>query len=428
VGVIKRKIAVLTIAIYVGVFAWVFSKNLTADTDYPYHMHSVWAVNQGYLARDPFINGGSTPTLMYGGPPLLLGGAIYPVFGVYTVAVLMLLAFPLLWYFSRRLFCGLAKKRVAELATLFALINPLTLQFFITAKLPFIWAVAFGLASLGFYLEGKTTYAALTGMLAVITHPLSVFLLATILLIKFDVKMWLKPYLPTCLVVGALGLLLFGVPGAGGGGQIFVLQTAFLAAILITLFAFRKESRVPCSLSLLAFACSVTGVLGVGISTVYFDRIAWFILILAAPFFIKLTLPRLKLICVSAGVIGALLLVPAVWARPTFAFTDNPVVYENLAADNQTLSNLRSGYVRYSGDGSALYILPISGIKFSNSGQEMLEFSLDNGAQGYYTELLEENVSFVLVYRTSPEENYLVELHFPLAYSKDNLRIYEIPH
>jgi hypothetical protein len=393
-------------------------------------MHSVWAVNQGYLAKDPFINGGSTPTLVYGGAPLLLGGAIYPIFGIYTVAVLMLLAFPLLWHSSSMLFHRLAKKRVAELATIVALINPLTLQLFITAKLPFIWAAAFGLASLGFYIEGKRAYAALTGILAVITHPLSIFLLAAILLIKFDIKMWLKPYLPTCLIVGVLALVLFGVPttGGGGDGQIFVLQTAFLAAILTTLLVFRKESRVPSALSLLLLACSVTGILGVGIPSVYFDRIAWFILILAAPFFIRLTLPRLKLISVSAAVIGALLLVPAVWARPTFAFSDNPVVYENLAADNETLGNLRSGYVRYSGDGSALYILPIAGVKFSNSGQEMLEFSLDNSAQDYYTELLEENASFVLVYRTSPEENYLVELHFPLAYSKDNLRIYEIPH
>jgi len=38
-----------------------------------------------------------------------------------------------------------------------------------------------------------------------------------------------------------------------------------------------------------------------------------------------------------------------------------------------------------------------------------------------------DNVSFVLVYRESPEENYILRLGFPLFYSQENLRIYKVP-
>ncbi|MDI6814416.1 MAG: hypothetical protein QMD10_12925, partial [Desulfitobacteriaceae bacterium] len=294
-------------------------------------------------------------------------------------------------------------------------------------KLPFIWAAAFGFASLSFYLERKATLATLAGILAVVTHPLGFFLLAAILLFESNLKRWLRPYLPVCALVALQGFLVFGI-GVGGSGHIFVLETIFLAAMLITLFAFRRESRWPCALSLLVLTGAVGLILaGVGIPTVYFDRIAWFILILSGPFFIRLALPRLKPIVITATALALILLIPIVWARPILASFDNPRAYENLAADDQTIGVLKNGYVRYSGDGSALYILPISGVKFSNAGQERHEFFMDDNAHAYYERLLDENASFVLIYRTSPEENYLVELNFPLMYLKDNLKIYEVP-
>lgn len=426
---IERKLAVLAIAIYAAVFVWIFAQNLTADTDYPYHLHNIWAINQGHFVTNPFLNGGSATPLAYGGPPLLLGAAIYPIFGVYSVAVLMLIGLPLLWHFSRRLFNKFTTKRVAIFATFVALLNPLTIQFFLTIKLPFIWGVAFGLASLSFYLERKATYAALAGMLAVVTHPLGFFLLAAILLFEFDIKRWLVPYLPVCALVALQALTLFRIGGGGGGcSQIFVLPIALLAIALVILFAFRKESRGPCALWLVALGSAVAmGLVGVGVPTIYFDRIAWFVLILSAPFFIKLALPRLKPIAVSAAALTLALSIPIVCMSLTAASFDNPGVYDNLVTDTQALGKLKNGYVRYSGDGSALYILPISGVKFSNSGQESFTFFMDNDAQAFYYRLLEENASFVLLYRNSPEEDYLVELNFPLMYSQENLRIYEVP-
>jgi len=88
-----RGIYVAVVVVYVAVFGWIFTKNLTSDTDYPYHLHAVWAVNQGYLVRDPFLNRGNSYTLAYGAPAYLLGGLLYPLFGIYTVALLLLLGF-----------------------------------------------------------------------------------------------------------------------------------------------------------------------------------------------------------------------------------------------------------------------------------------------------------------------------------------------
>jgi hypothetical protein len=423
-----KMVTVLPIVVYGVVFSWLFVKNLTVDTDYPYHLHSVWALNQGHYLTNPFINGGSTPTLAYGAPPALLGSLIFPAFGIYTVAVLMVLAFPLYWYSSRRLFRRLVKKRtVLKLAVLVALLNPMTIYLFMTAKLPFIWGTVFGLISLEFYLKHKTTPALLIGMLAVITHPLTIFLLAAILLVRFDLRSWLRQYFPVCAATAVLAFFLFGVPSLGGGAvNIPVLQTASLAGVLVAVSIFEKELRIPCAFSLLVLG--VTIALGL-IPTDYFDRIVWFILLALTPSLTKLALPlfRLKSAVIPASVLGVVLVISALCMRTTYAFFDNPAVYENLIADNQTVEILEKGYVRYSGDGSALYFLPTAGVRFSNSGIEVHEFSLPDNAESYLEQLMYENASFVLVYRLSPEENFLLGLDFPLVYDVDNLRIYRVP-
>jgi hypothetical protein len=427
-----KKLVLLFIAIYAVLFSWAFTQNLTLNTDYPFHLHNIWALTRGHFGLNPFIGGGSRLTLTYGGPPLLLGALLYPILGVYTVAVLMLLALPLLWHFSLRVFHKLTTRRIAKYAVLVALLNPLTLNFFLAAKMPFLWGTVFGMASLGFYLERKPALAALTGVLAIITHPLSVFLLAAILLLKFNPVDWLKVYLPVCVVVALQALFLFGIPGIGGGGEtLHIPKTVFLTGTLVALIVIRRNSRVPCALSLLVLASAVVAALfGATIPSVYFERIAWFVLLVSAPFLVKLALPRLRLLTTVLPPFAAFLIL-LFWMRPliapSFAFVDNPAVYENLIADNQTVQELQNGYVRYSGDGSALYILPRAGIRFSNTGVEIPDFHPYENVDEYYESLLRENASFVLIYMGSPEEEYLIELDFPLVYSRENLRIYEVP-
>ncbi|TDA29642.1 MAG: hypothetical protein DSO04_07285 [Hadesarchaea archaeon] len=104
-----------------------------------------------------------------------------------------------------------------------------------------------------------------------------------------------------------------------------------------------------------------------------------------------------------------------------------PEVYENLIAKNVVMAELREGYVRYSGDGSALYFLPLAGVRLSNSGALPFEMRLENDPLLFCKRMAEENASFVLVYSESPEENYLLQLNFPLFYSQEKLRIYKVP-
>jgi hypothetical protein len=114
-------------------------------------------------------------------------------------------------------------------------------------------------------------------------------------------------------------------------------------------------------------------------------------------------------------------------ATAVMAFPDNPQIYDNLIRENLTVAKLKEGYVWYSGDGSALYFLPLVGVRFSNSGFLPFEIRLENDPLLFCRRLAHDNVSFVLVYRESPEENYILRLGFPLFYSQENLRIYKVP-
>ncbi|GEM_PF-3185860 len=415
-----RKVYILAAAVvYAAIFGWIFIKNLASDTDYPYHLHAVWAVNQGHLLRDPFLNRGNSFTLAYGAPAYLLGGVLYPLSGVYTVALLLLLILPLLWLGLRHLF-GPGKD--ADLIALACLLNPLTVYFFLTSKLPFLWGASFAAFSLSMYKRGKGFQAALLGLLAVITHPLSLVFLAAVLLVKFELRKWLVFYSPVCLVALLQLLLLFGAGGGGGPSRISPHNLLLLAGSLSLLFALRPQSRFP-----LLLGISLTGLaLALGFpSSYYFDRFAWAVLTVSMPFIFPLLtkpkspLPFLPPFCILPLLVAG---VTAVTAYP-----DNPEVYENLIADNGVVGELREGYVRYSGDGSALYFLPLAGVRLSNSGALPFEMRLENDPLLFCKRMVEENVSFVLVYSKSPEENYLLQLNFPLFYSQENLRIYEVP-
>ncbi len=416
-----RKLVAVSIVFYAVLFGWIFWQNLTADTDYPYHLHRIWALTQGYYITDPYLSHGTEFTLKYGAIPLLLGVLIYPVFRVYTVAVLLVIAFCLLWYFSQQLFSKLATARIARLATIIVLLNPLTVMLFVTTKMPFLWGVVFGVLSLNYYLEGKRVVAAVLGAISIITHPLCIGLLAAILMLRFDLKNWLKYYLPVCVLSGVQAVFFLG--GSEGGGQIYLPPTLLLVSSLITLFATRQSSRVPCAIALAALAIS----LAAGYApTAYFERMAWFVIFISIPFYVELVGSRLRQVVCPVSAFAMVISVFMVCLNPTLARADNPEVYENLLAENEILEILTDGYVRYSGDGSALYVLPFGGVRFSNSGVELHEFSSYENAAEYYDLLLSENASFVMVYQQSPEENYLVELGFPLAFSYENLRVYQV--
>lgn len=411
---------------YAVVFAWLFARNLTADTDYPFHMHNIWAFSQGYL-RDPFISGGSWLTLGYGAPAIALGALLYPLLGVLTVAALLALAFPVLWHYSKQVFEGLASKKIARLATFAVLLNPFTVYMFLTAKLPFIWATCFGLMSISFYLRGKGLLAAAMGVLAVITHPVAIFLFGALLLLNLNFRRWLKFYIPASAVV-ILQLLTVWRLGIGNGATpIFYTAIILLAAALTALFLVRRESRVPCTLGFALLAGSVVACFfGVSVPTVYFDRIAWFVFVLSLPFLIKGVTPSLLKKLIPATTTFALVVSAALIGFHAVSVFDNPAVYQGLPSE--VTRELENKYVRYATDGSALYELPKHNIKFSNSGQEVFEGQLFveyiENAAAYRVQIEMENASYILVYGQSPEENFIHELNYALIYSVDNLKIY----
>ena len=52
-------VALACVVVYAWVVFQLFSRNLVLDTDYSFHMHTVWATSKGYLLNDPFLNGGN---------------------------------------------------------------------------------------------------------------------------------------------------------------------------------------------------------------------------------------------------------------------------------------------------------------------------------------------------------------------------------
>ena len=412
------------------VCAWVvfqlFFRNLVLDTDYSFHMHNVWATSNGYLLNDPFLNGGNHFTLAYGAPAILLGALIYPLAGIYTVAILLTAAMPAMWYLSKRVFMHLASKEVAELAALLVLLNPFTVYFFLTAKLPFLWGICLALASIYFYFESRGALASLIGAVAVITHPLMIFLLGATLLLNLDFKRWLKPYsLPVGIFIAQLSLFFAPL----GAQAVFPPSVLILAATLAIILRLNRGAWPFCALGFLVLALvALFGMLGLPtLPTVYFDRLAFLALLLVVP----LAITKMKKY--NAFLISFLLIstlgITCVRAAPIM---DDPEIYRALP--EETLTELRGGYVRYACDGSALYELPKLGIKFSNAGQELHEVE-NVDPLTYMKRIEDENASFILVYG-QPEENvldgwYLEELivqacGYPLIYSADNLKIYAV--
>lgn len=419
----------------VAVFAWIvlqlFVRNLVIDTDYPFHMHNIWAVSNRFLPSDPFLNGGNHFTIMYGAPAVLVGALIYPLAGVYTVAILLTAVIPTMWCLSRRVFRHFTTQKISDFAATLVLLNPFTVYYILTAKLPFLWGTCLAFASIYFYFKSRGALASLIGAVAVITHPLTIFLLGAALLLNLDFKRWLKPYsLPLGIFIAQL-LVLFPPFGA----QAVFLPNVLILAAALAIIPWLKRGAWPfCALGFPVLAVVVLfGALGLPtLPTVYFDRLAFLALLLPVPLAIaKMKITKMKKY--SAFLVSLLLIstlgITCVRAVPIM---DDPEVYRTLP--KETLTKLRGGYVRYACDGSALYELPIRGVKLSNAGQEIHE--VENIDPATYAGRLEnENVSFILVYTWSDEnaaegwyleEKLIQECGYPLVYSADNLRIYEV--
>lgn len=417
---LRLALIVAGISIYAYILFLLFAKNLAYWPDYPFHLHNIWAASNGFLGQDPFLAGGAHLTLVYGAPVTLLGVLLYPLVGVFTVAVLLGVAAPGIWFSSRAIFRHLVQGRAATLGAFLVLLNPFTMYLFLTAKLPFIWGLCLALMSVHFYFKGRWIFAVLLGALAVITHPMAIFLLGAPVLLTQNIMGWLKTYFVPSGIFLVQIVMLFGI-SFHAASEIHALNILFLSGALVTVLWLRKDCRLLCVVGLLVLLASVASFFGLPVpGAIVLDRVGFVALLFTLPFLMqKYALLAPVFILLSAGVVIAHSPIP-----------DNPTAYDNLPPELVEL--LSTSEVRYASDGSALYILPKLGIRFTNEGRESSEEAPDN-LEAYVKLIEAENASYVLIYkdyskhswRAQVEENMIQELGYSLIYSQDNIRVYK---
>lgn len=427
---------------YAYLFFQIFTKNVIVDTDYPFHMHNIWAVSKGFLVSDPFLSGGAHLTLRYGGPVILLGAAVYPILGKFTAAFLLAAAVPALWYSAKKVYRHFSNSRIAEIAALVAVLNPFTM-YYCSCLLPFIWGVVFALGSIHFYLEGRTRLAIFLGLITVITHPLAIFLFLTLLLVHPDVRKWLQAYFIPLAAFGAMLTALWGIPNLTSGAHdiypltLTILNIGILISSLLTALLIKKETRVLSGIAILiTVSWSVGHIFGLWFPASYLNRVGFSVLLILMPFLIKraankITTPTISAIkYLSALPILTILIGSGVYAGPLTTSPDNADAY--LTLPDNILIPLQKSYVLYASDGSALYELPKLGVKFANAGRNSYA-PIPENAETYAQMVEMENASFILIYegynefpqRVEAEENMIRELGYPLIYCKDNIKIYK---
>lgn len=419
----QRLVFLACIALCAYISAQLFIKNLTLWPEYSFHSHIIWAVSKGYMLTDPFISGGNFYPLAYGAPVILFGVLLYPIFGVHTVALLIVLAIPVFWYCSRGVFRCLIGEG-ASLAAAAAVLNPFTMYLFFVGKLPMIWSICFGMMSIYFYLRRNHLFAALLGVLAVITHPISIFLAVGSFLLKRDLLGWSKSYFAT-LVFFLILLLVFFRPRPEHG--VHITNVIFLSgALLATLLV--KKHRTICCLGLAFLLGSVVGdILKPPLPTVVFDRFGFQAFLLVVPFLVK----KYPFATPLFMVLSTACLPPVGYALGLMEpRLDDPAEYRELP--EEVVNALKQGYVRYASDGSALYELPKLGIKFSNSGRKAYEVEAD--VRAYCEKIEAENASYVLVYMgdpiSRPEQKMIREMckidnRWSLIYQSNGVEIFK---
>lgn len=417
---LRLALIVAGIAIYAYILFLLFAKNLAYWPDYPFHLHNIWAASKGFLGQDPFLAGGVHLTLAYGAPVTLLGVLLYPLLGILTVAVLLGVAAPGIWFSSRAMFRHLVQERAATLGAFLVLLNPFTMYLFLTAKLPFIWGLCFALISVHFYFEEKWIFAVLLGALAVITHPMAICLLGASVLLTRNIVDWLKTYfVPSGIFLVQL-VTLFGV-SFQAASEIHILNILFLSGALVAVLWLRKDCWPLCVVGLVVLLAAIASFFGLPVpGALVLDRVGFVALLFALPFLMQKYAPlALVFVLLSAGVVVAHSPIP-----------DNPAAYDNLPPE--LVEDLGTSEVRYASDGSALYMLPKLGIRFTNEGRESSEEVPDN-LEAYVKLIEAENASYVLIYgdyskhswRAQAEENIIQELGYSLIYSQDNISIYK---
>lgn len=426
-----KLLSLIAVIVLASLFALVLLQNQLIDTDYSFHLHEIWALYKGYIPSSPFLGGGSHFLFKYGAPIDLLGTLIYPVTGVYTVGILLGASIPPFWYFSEKVFSFFTDHRTARLAALAAILNPLFLYYLTTAKLPLLWGFVFFLASIYFYLEERSLLAVLFGALGVVTHPLSIFLPLSLLLLNPEFKRWAKIYFIPLAIFFLQTTAFFGLfQGIFSSHSlqlwILAIDAGVLAMALALSFKLKEKSRMLSGLALLILVIWIIGgINGIWIPAKYFNRLGFQVFLILMPFLLVKVRQFENTKAFAALTVFSMLALSATTVGCAKFMEDSPQAFQK---NHENIGEIvGENYVHYAGDGSALFELPrLENIKFSNSGRAPFT-SLPENKYEYEKSLLRENAIFVLFYGSNLRENMIKSLGYPVVYSHDNITLYRLP-
>lgn len=393
------------------------------------------------------MQGGSHPLFQYGWPVKLLGSFLFPLFQEYSVAVLTGLALPFLWVSSKKLYNDLfdlsetlSNHRIVFISSIFAVMNPLTYRTIFGPTFPFLWGVVLGLFSLHFYMVRKRILAIIVGILAVFIHPTTGILLGSILLVDFRPLNWLKTYfLPVSLFIIQLGIffgLFKSLHSPGSELDTFYLHNLpILIGVLTTSYLVKKETKY---LSLIGIIGTITwtilGIFGFWIPIGYFDRIAYFIILLIMPYLIRTILqnpiPKIKPPNISKK--SQYLIIPAIIALvflgaygQLLTGTRPPQELDNESRD-EIGDIVGNESVYLASKGPELYELPrFENITFTNKGKFPHHQEPTNITE-YIQMLKNQNASFILANGETPDNKTINKLNLTQIHSEEELKLYKI--
>jgi len=407
-------------------------RNLVSP-DYPFHLHNIWAVHDGNALVSPFLSGGSHAIYRYGLPVNVMGAALFPVLQEHSVSFLIVLSLPLLWVSSKKVFEHFVDGKIAMMAATLAVMNPLTYGYVLAATLPFLWATVFGFFSLYLFLEGKKWPAVVIGVLAIVTHPLSALLFASILLIKPDYRTWLGTYLIPMGVFLIQMAIFFGLftniyTGEMGLSTHFLYRLPLLAGALTVAALVKRDTRMLSGTALAGTGLwAGLGLIGFWIPLHYFERPAFFILLLLTPFMLKMAVDNLhgkKQYLIPIVALG--LVFTGAYIQLDLGVSHEPTDLENDETRRTIADIVENEYVYYGSRGPDLYELPrFENVKFSNTGKFPHQEPPEN-VEEYLEKLEEQNASYVLIHGETPDNAHIEKVDFPLIYEDGKLKLYEV--
>ncbi|MFW5912293.1 MAG: hypothetical protein ACOCTL_02365 [Candidatus Hadarchaeota archaeon] len=441
---IKRLIAFSAVAIMGVALFLLFTRNLSFP-DYPYHLHEMWVATKGNFIRSPYLAGGAQPIYQYGLPVNVMGLAVFPIFGEYSVAILTAAGLPFLWLSAKKVFENFFDDKTAKISAFIVLLNPLIFRVVLAPTLPFLWATVFGLFGIHFYFSGRQKTAIFLSLIAIITHPLTAVLFASVLLLDPAPRKWIKTF-SAPLVVSIIQLsVFFGLfqsilTGQSVINSYFFYNIPILFIVLLIAYKVKENARMYTLFGMIVFSIWVAlGYFGFWMPAGYMDRVALFITILLTPFILRFAvnelnqiqfrmpsigLPRKRLVVIPIAMI--LLAFSGLYTQAELGTQNETVDMENENRRKELVEIIENKRVYYANRGQELYELPrYENVIFSNTGKFQHDDPPEN--EPTFTEKLEEQeASFVLVHGENPVEDTVENLNFPLVYTKENLRLYEV--